>query len=83
MPDTATERLGKLGEIMAAPAQGSNVRLDKNGIPEFDDLPLGKNNPNLSAWGLYGPSDELGTLNRLTDERVAAAARSEIKTGQR
>ncbi|KAK8065667.1 hypothetical protein PG997_012414 [Apiospora hydei] len=30
-----------------------------------------------------GRRDELGTLNRLTDDRVAAAARNEIKTGQR
>jgi hypothetical protein len=36
-----------------------------------------------AAWGLYGPKDELGALNRLTDERVAAAAKEEIKTGVR
>ncbi|KAF5524425.1 hypothetical protein CGCA056_v004617 [Colletotrichum aenigma] len=61
----------------------TNVTLNKNGIPPFESLPLGKDDPRYSAWGLYGRDDELGTLNRLTDERVAAAARSEIKTGAR
>ncbi|EFQ29806.1 uncharacterized protein GLRG_04950 [Colletotrichum graminicola M1.001] len=57
--------------------------LNENGIPPFEALPLGSGNPRFSAWGLYGDKDELGTLNRLTDERVAAAARTEIKTGAR
>ncbi|KAI8214592.1 hypothetical protein K4K53_000874 [Colletotrichum sp. SAR 10_77] len=61
----------------------TNVTLNKNGIPPFESLPLGKDDPRYSAWGLYGRDDELGTLNRLTDERVAAAAKSEIKTGAR
>jgi hypothetical protein len=56
---------------------------NENGIPRFDDLPLQKGAPLRSAWGLYGEKDELGTLNRLTDERVAAAAKSEIRTGVR
>jgi hypothetical protein len=57
--------------------------LNANGIPDFEDLPLRKDDPRLSAWGLYGDKDELGMLNRLTNERVAAAAASEIRTGQR
>ncbi|KAI8291221.1 hypothetical protein K4K60_002859 [Colletotrichum sp. SAR11_57] len=61
----------------------TNVTLNKNGIPPFESLPFGKDDPRYSAWGLYGRDDELGTLNRLTDERVAAAAKSEIKTGAR
>lgn len=61
----------------------STLRLNENGIPAFESLPLGKDDPRYSAWGLYGAKDELGTLNRLTDERVAAAARSEIRTGAR
>lgn len=50
----------------------------------FSSLPLSKSNPDtkLNAWGLYGETDELGFLNRQTDEIVAAAA-SEIKTGVR
>ncbi len=64
-------------------ATNPGLRLDENGIPAFDDLPLRKGDPKWSAWGLYGDKDELGTLNRLTDERVAAAAKSEIQTGTR
>lgn len=56
---------------------------NKNGIPNFEDLPLRKGDPHHSAWGLYGDNDELGTLNRLTDERVVEAARAELKTGAR
>ncbi|ORY71572.1 uncharacterized protein BCR38DRAFT_480076 [Pseudomassariella vexata] len=59
------------------------IPLNENGIPTFEDLPLRKSDPHHSAWGLYGDQDELGTLNRLTNERVAAAAQCEIKTGQR
>ncbi|OTB18898.1 hypothetical protein K445DRAFT_373536 [Daldinia sp. EC12] len=66
---------------MAPPVPG--FKLNENGIPNFEDLPLRKTDPHYSAWGLYGDKDELGTLNRLTDERVAAAAKNEIKTGHR
>ncbi|PNS15735.1 hypothetical protein CAC42_4187 [Sphaceloma murrayae] len=51
-------------------------------IPAFDDLPVDKSGPMLNAWGLYGPSDELGALNRLTPPIILAAAR-EIQTGHR
>lgn len=61
----------------------SNIVLNENGIPPFESLPLRKGDPPYSAWGLYGDNDELGTLNRQTDEIIAAAAKSEIKTGKR
>lgn len=61
----------------------STFKENKNGIPEFKDLPLRKGDPHHSAWGLYGPNDELGTLNRLTGERVVEASKGEIKTGVR
>lgn len=64
-------------------ASDQSYPLNANGIPAFDSLPLQQDAPLYSAWNLYGPSDELGTLNRLTDERVAAAASNEIKTGVR
>lgn len=51
--------------------------------PEFKDLPLDKNGPHGNAWGLWGPNDQIGTLNHLTDEVVSRAAREEIRTGQR
>jgi hypothetical protein len=77
-PDyTSAERLRQLAATMTTP------KLNANGIPDFDSLPLNKNDPHHSAWGLYGPNDELGTLNRLTDERVAAAAKTEIRKGVR
>jgi hypothetical protein len=66
---------------MAPPVSG--FKLNTNGVPDFDDLPLRKGDPRRAAWGLYGDSDQLGFLNRLTDERVAAAARDEIKSGKR
>lgn len=50
--------------------------------PPFDDLPLDRDGPAGNAWGLYGPDDELGSLNLLTPEVVKAAA-SEIMTGER
>lgn len=51
----------------------------------FSALPLAKTEvpTRLNAWGAYGSDDELGFLNRQTDETVAAAAASEIKTGVR
>lgn len=66
---------------MSQPPAG--VSLNENGVPPFESLPLRKGDPPYSAWGLYGDKDELGTLNRLTNERVAAAARDEIRTGVR
>ncbi len=61
----------------------TNLKLNENGIPAFDDLPLRKGDPHHSAWGLYGDNDELGTLNRLTDERVLRSAKAEIQRGTR
>lgn len=54
-----------------------------NSHPPFSSLPLRKEDPPYSAWGLYGPHDELGTLNLLHDYNVATAARSEIRSGHR
>ncbi|ORY16024.1 putative cyclase-domain-containing protein [Clohesyomyces aquaticus] len=50
--------------------------------PPFSSLPLDKSGPAGNAWGLYGPSDELGALNILTPSTVLLAA-SEIRTGHR
>ncbi|KIX02592.1 uncharacterized protein Z518_08533 [Rhinocladiella mackenziei CBS 650.93] len=51
----------------------------------FSSLPLSKepSSARLNAWGAYGPSDELGFLNRQTPSTVSAAAASEIRTGIR
>ncbi|KAG6034222.1 hypothetical protein E4U41_006654 [Claviceps citrina] len=50
--------------------------------PLFDDLPLRKDGPRGNAWGLFGENDECGTLNLLSPETVANAAR-EIVDGVR
>lgn len=52
-------------------------------IPRFDQLPLNKGDPPYSAWGLYGTEDQLGTLNRLTDDIILKTAKQEIQTGHR
>lgn len=44
--------------------------------PAYDDLPDG------ASWSHFGPGDQLGTINFLTPERVAAAA-ALIRTGRR
>ena len=52
-------------------------------IPKFSQLPLREGDPPYSAWGFYGEKDELGTLNRLSDELVVKSARQEIQSGVR
>lgn len=42
--------------------------------PRFDDLPVTPGAPANSAWGFWGEGDETGTINLLTQERIAAAA---------
>ena len=44
-------------------------------LPNYDELPVNPAYPPHSAWGLWGDDDQIGTLNLLTPERVAAAAR--------
>ena len=50
-------------------------------LPAFDELPIKPELPPRSAWGVFGEDDEIGTLNLLTPERVAAAA-GLVKTGE-
>lgn len=51
-------------------------------LPDFDDLTLDPSGPIANTWGLFGADDELGLLNLLTPDVVAAAAQ-EIRTGKR
>lgn len=46
-------------------------------LPTFDQLPHFKDRTGC-AWGVWGSDDELGTINLLTEDVVAAAAK-EIK----
>lgn len=50
----------------------------------FDELPLFHELPSFAglpgcAWKVWGEGDELGTVNLLTDEVVAHAAKEEIR----
>jgi kynurenine formamidase len=54
--------------------------MDHRYPPKFDELASAE--PPFSSWAVFGPGDELGSINRLTPERVAAAARL-IRTGHR
>jgi len=44
-----------------------------DGVPRYDDLPLIETLGFAHAWGVFGEGDQVGTLNRLTPERVLAA----------
>ncbi|PYH35290.1 uncharacterized protein BO87DRAFT_405852 [Aspergillus neoniger CBS 115656] len=44
----------------------------------FDSLPLQKDGPHGNAWGLFGPTDQLGMLNRLRPETTREAAKEII-----
>ncbi|MEO3474737.1 hypothetical protein AAFN86_22930 [Roseomonas sp. CAU 1739] len=52
--------------------------------PRYDDLPRPTDDPTglPLSWGVWGPDDEVGTLNRITEATVVAA-REEIRTGRR
>ena len=45
-------------------------------IPTFDQLPVKKDAPPESAWGVFGDDDKLGCLNFLTPEGLVEAANS-------
>src|SRR3990172_8584133 len=49
--------------------------IDLDNLPSYAQLSAREDAPKGSAWGLFGPDDQLGTVNFLTPERVAAAAR--------
>ncbi len=50
-------------------------------LPTYAELPIKPDYPPHSAWGVFGDDDQIGTLNLLTPERVAAAARL-VQQGQ-
>ncbi|KAH8894381.1 hypothetical protein GQ53DRAFT_859245 [Thozetella sp. PMI_491] len=92
MPKAQHQKRKPRVEVYAQSAQSTNKSATfQNGIcltslngpprPSFKDLPLKPEDPKASAWGLWGPTDELGTLNLLTPEVVRAAA-TEIQDGQ-
>jgi kynurenine formamidase len=56
--------------------------IDDAVIPPFDSLPRLPGNGVQSAWDVWGPGDNLGTLNRLTGPAVTAATGC-VRTGER
>lgn len=44
-------------------------------LPRYRDLPLSPNAPPKSAWGMFGPDDDLGMIQLQTPERIARAAK--------
>lgn len=52
-------------------------------FPSFSALPLQRDGPRGNSWGLWGPNDQIGTLNYLSEDVVARAAKQEIKSGKR
>ena len=55
-------------------------RLPNYDVPDYDELASAQ--PPHSSWDVFGRDDQLGTINFITPQRVAAAARL-IKTGRR
>jgi kynurenine formamidase len=55
--------------------------MDLDKIPAFDELPIGKEAPPESSWGVFGDDDALGCLNFLTPAGVVDAARL-VRTGK-
>jgi kynurenine formamidase len=50
-------------------------------VPSYATLRARTDGPSGSAWGLFGPDDELGTINLLTSDRVREAARC-VRSGR-
>jgi len=50
-------------------------------LPKFDDLPSFHDLAGC-AWSVWGPDDQLGTVNILTDSVVAQSAKEEIRSGK-
>ena len=51
------------------------MAVDFDTLPKFADLPVKAGAPADSTWGLWGDDDELGCVNLLSAEGIAAAAK--------
>ena len=75
----------RISAIVAHMSSQDPLRSSEGNVTDeisFSRLPLDSSGPPGNAWGRFGPSDQLGTLNFLTPEVVADAAR-EIVSGTR
>ncbi|HLF76785.1 MAG TPA: cyclase family protein [Dehalococcoidia bacterium] len=50
-------------------------------IPRYQDLPVFEKTGERHAWGIWGEGDQVGTLNFITAEKVAAASQS-VRSGK-
>lgn len=50
------------------------AKIDFAKVPKFSQLPIRKNAPADSNWGVFGDDDEVGCVNFLTEDGVVAAA---------
>src|ERR1700733_6422908 len=76
-PDAAPDRAQAILQPPAAPGGSCSVVLvseSDSAVVPFDELPVLPGSGLRQAWGVWGPGDNLGTLNRLTGPGVAAAA---------
>lgn len=48
--------------------------METSELPSYDQLPIDPRMPPRSAWGVFGPDDELGTLNLLDHSRALHAS---------
>src|SRR5262249_14303065 len=48
--------------------------MPSDGLPSYAELRARSDAPAGTSWGLFGPDDQLGTLNFVTPERVRASA---------
>lgn len=55
--------------------------LAQTAVPAYDALPPVADTGERSSWGVFGPDDQLGTINFITPEVVSAAAAT-VTTGQ-
>jgi Putative cyclase len=55
--------------------------MDQPKVPNYDELPRVGDTEDRHAWDVWGRSDSLGSVNRLTPERVLAAT-SAIRQGK-
>lgn len=51
------------------------MAIDPASLPSYAELSEREDAPKGSSWGLFGEDDQLGAVNFLTPERVAAAAK--------
>jgi hypothetical protein len=50
------------------------MAIDSKELPAYEDLPVDVSAPPGSSWGVFGPGDQVGTVNLLTPDRVRRGA---------